>query len=221
VRHLDEMLEELRTKLLRMSGLAQFAIVNSVQAVTDENPSLSERVFRNEAQINQLEIDVDALATTLLALEQPVAVDLRFITAATRINSNLERIGDLAVNIAERANALINAPDTMVNVDIPQLAGLAGDMVQKSLDAFVKKDSAEARSVLFSDNAVDDLRDAIFDDLIRCMKTDSKSVNRCVDLMFVARSLERIADHATNIAECVLYMVEGVDVRHHHQQTIS
>jgi phosphate transport system protein len=110
VRHLDELLAELRTKLLHMSELAQFAIANSVRAVTDENSSLSQSVFRNEAQINQLEIDVDALATTLLALEQPVAVDLRFITAASRINSNLERIGDLAVNIAERANALINDP---------------------------------------------------------------------------------------------------------------
>jgi phosphate transport system protein len=187
------------------------------RAIREKDAALAEHVIKGESQINQMELEIDALATSLLALEQPVAVDLRFITAAAKINNNLERIGDLAENVAERAQALIQEPEVEVRVDICQLADLAESMVEKSLDAFVRRDPQQARRVLLSDDGVDALRDSIFAQLIGRMKKKPEAVQYCVDLMFAARSLERIADHATNIAESVLYMTKGVDVRHHAQ----
>jgi phosphate transport system protein len=215
MRHFDELLEQLRDKLLRMSELVQSAIHDSARSIREKDLSLAERVLKGESQINQMELEIDALATSLLALEQPVAADLRFITAATKINNNLERIGDLAQNVAERAQALIHESRVEVRVDIFQLADLVESMVERALDAFVRKDPQQARRVLLSDDGVDALRDSIFAQLITCMKKNSQAVQYSVDLMFAARSLERIADHATNIAESVLYMTEGIDVRHH------
>jgi phosphate transport system protein len=215
VRHFDELLEQLRAKLLQMSGLVQVAIRSSARSIRENDLSLAESVIKGECQINQLELDIDSLATGLLALEQPVAADLRFITAAAKINNNLERIGDLAQNIAERAQALISEPRFEVHVDVSQLADLVESMVERALDAFVRKDPQQARRVLLSDDGVDALRDSTYAQLVECMKKNSQAVQYCVDLMFAARSLERIADHATNIAESVLFMIEGVDVRHH------
>ena len=217
MRHFDELLEQLRNKLLQMSALVESSIIDSVKSLTERNSSEAEAVLKRESEINQLEITIDDISTSLLALEQPVANDLRFITVAAKINSNLERIGDLAVNIAERSESLIQHPQFRVRADIPRLADLATSMVQQSLDAFVKKDTDEARGVLLSDNAVDDLRDSIYNELIGYMKKNPQAVQPCVDLMFAARSLERIADHATNIAEGVIFMIEGIDVRHHAQ----
>ncbi len=217
-RHFDELLEELRNKLLEMGELVQAAISESVRALEGADESAAQSVFRREGDINRLELEIDGIATKLLALEQPVAGDLRFITAAGKINNNLERIGDLAINIAERSESLIQNRHFAVRTDIPRLAELAEPMVHQALEAFVKKDATEARAVLRADDAIDDLRDAVFSDLIRQMKTNSQSVQTCVDLMFAARSLERIADHATNIAEAVVFMVEGVDLRHHHAE---
>lgn len=216
MRHFEQLLDDLRNKLMEMSGLVQSAIRESVQALEARDKSNAQSVLKREADINRLELEIDGIATTLLALEQPVASDLRFITAAGKINNNLERIGDLAVNIAERSESLIQNPQFAISTDIPKLADLTGSMVCNALEAFVKKDSNEARSVLLADDAVDSLRDSIFNSLIRQMKKDPKSVQPCVDLMFAARSLERIADHATNIAEAVVFMTEGVDIRHHH-----
>ena len=217
MRHFDELLEQLRNKLLQMSALVESSIIDSVKSLTERNSSEAEAVLKRESEINQLEITIDDISTSLLALEQPVANDLRFITVAAKINSNLERIGDLAVNIAERSESLIQHPQFRVRADIPRLADLATSMVQQSLDAFVKKDTDEARGVLLSDNAVDDLRDSIYNELIGYMKKNPQAVQPCVDLMFAARSLERIADHATNIAEGVIFMIDGIDVRHHAQ----
>jgi phosphate transport system protein len=216
MRHFDELLEELRNKLLEMSALVETAIRESVRSLEASDALEAQSVLKGESDVNRMEIEIDQLVTTLLALEQPVAGDLRFITAAGKINNNLERIGDLAVNIAERSESLIQHPQVAVRTEIPQLAEMAESMVKTALDAFVKKDADGARGVLLSEHAINDLRDAIFNDLIRQMKKDSKSVQACVDLMFAARNLERIADHATNIAEAVVFMVEGVDLRHHH-----
>ncbi len=216
MRHFDELLEELRNKLLEMSGMVQAAIRESVRSLDASDVSDARSVLKGESDVNRMELEIDQLVTVLLALEQPVASDLRFITAAGKINNNLERIGDLAVNIAERAESLIQHPHVAVRTDIPKLAEMAESMVRMALDAFIKKDADDARAVLVSEAAINDLRDAIFNDLIRQMKKDSKSVQACVDLMFAARNLERIADHATNIAEAVVFMVEGVDLRHHH-----
>ncbi len=215
MRHFEEQLDELRKRLLEMSGLVESAVYRSVQALVEKDEDQARQVLRNEARINQMEIEIDELATRLLALEQPVATDLRFITAATKINNDLERMGDLAVNIAERSLTLMHEPLVKPLIDIPHMANLVESMVRKALDAFVKRDAGLARTVLVSDDAVDELRDAVYSELIRFMQKDPTSVQQSVALLLVARDLERIADHATNIAEDVLFVVEGVDVRHH------
>jgi phosphate transport system protein len=213
--HLEEGLDELKKKLLEMSGLVESAVYRSVLSLVEKDYDQAQQVLRNEARINQMEIEIDDLATRLLALQQPTAGDMRFITAAIKINNDLERMGDLAVNITERALSLMHEPVVRPLIDIPQMANLAESMVRKTLDSFVKGDADLARSILVSDDAVDDLRDAIYKELISFMQKDPSSIPQALDLVFVARNLERIADHATNIAEDVLFMVQGVDVRHH------
>jgi len=215
VRHFEEQLNELRKRLLEMSGLVEAAIYRSVQCLVEGDEKQANIVFQNEARINQMQIEIDDLATAILALEQPVATDLRFITAATRINSELERMGDLAVNTAERALSLLRKSAPKPLIDVAHLAHLVESMVRKALDAFVRKDAELARTVLTSDDAVDELRDAIYTELIETMQNDASLVESSVEYLFIARNLERIADHATNIAEDVLFLVEGVDVRHH------
>ncbi len=215
MRHFIEELEELRSKLLEMAGLVESAIHRSVLSLVERDSAEAQAVLRNEARINQMEIEIDDMAVRLLALHQPMASDLRFLTAAIKINSDLERMGDLAVNTVERALSLIKQAPIQPLIDIPQLARLVESMVRRSLDAFVKRDAELARAVLLSDDAVDDLRDAMYRELIAFMERDASAISRALDLLFVARNLERIADHATNIAEDVLFLVRGIDVRHH------
>ena len=214
--HFEELLEKLRGKLLEMSGLVQSAIRESVQSLVSGDESAVKSARKREGEINRLELEIDEIATSILALDQPVAGDLRFVTAAGKINNNLERIGDLAVNIAGRSESLARLPQLAIRTDISKLAELAESMVKQALEAFVKKDAEAARAVLLADDAVDALRDTILLDLIREMKRSSEAVEACVDLMLSARNLERIADHATNIAEAVVFMAEGVDIRHHN-----
>ncbi len=215
MRHFEEELGELQLKLLEMAGLVETAIHKSCRALAERNRFLAQEVLRGEARINQLEIEIDDLAVGLLALHQPMARDLRFLTAAIKINNDLERMGDLAVNTVERAMALMEQPEVEPPIDIPRMAGLVESMVRRSLDAFVQRSPELARSVLLADDAVDELRDHIYRELIGFMERDGSTVSRALDLIFVARNLERIADHATNIAEDVLFLVQGVDVRHH------
>ena len=184
-------------------------------ALVERDEQAAKEVMWNEAQINQKEMEIDEFATRLLALYQPMARDMRFLTAVIKINSDLERMGDLAVNITERALSLMQEPPVKPLIDIPHMASLAEDMVRKSLDAFVKRDADLARSVLLSDDEVDHLRDAVYHELVAFMQEESTTIPRAVDLMFIAHNLERIADHATNIAEDVLFLVKGIDVRHH------
>jgi phosphate transport system protein len=218
LRRFEEELEVLKNKLLEMSGLVESAVYRSVQVLTEHDSQQAQEVLKNERRINQMEIEIDDMATSLLALQQPMAVDLRFLTSAIKINNDLERMGDLAVNIVERALGLMEQPSVTPLIDIPHMAKLVETMVGKSLDAFVRKDADLAHTVLASDDAVDDLRDTIYQELIRTMQDDPNSTPQCVNLMFVARNLERIADHATNIAEDVLFLVQGVDVRHHAER---
>jgi len=216
LRHFTEELDDLRNRLLEMSGLVEDAVYRSVLALLEKNAAHAPQVLLNEARINQMQMEIDERATRLLALQTPVATDLRTIMAAIKINHDLERMGDIAVRIAERAVSLLS--EEVVGeapIDIPHLAKLAQSMVRQSLDSFVKRDAEMARSVLLSDDAVDDLRDAIYEALIGFMQADPRNVRPGINFMFVARSLERLADHATNIAEDVLFLVEGVDVRHH------
>jgi phosphate transport system protein len=215
MRHFIEELEELQRKLLEMGGLVESAVRDSVLSLCERDAARAQRVLNSEARVNQMEIEVDDFAVRLLALQQPMARDLRFLTAAIKINSDLERMGDLAVNIVERALSLMKQQPVKPLIDIPQLARLAESMVHKSLDAFVRRDAELARQVLLSDDAVDDLRDSIYEELLRFMERDPATISRSLDLIFVARNLERIADHATNIAEDVVFLVQGVDVRHH------
>ncbi len=218
MRHFTEELEELRKELLTMAGLVELAVHQSVLSLTQRDQDRAQQVLVSEARINQLEIRIDEMATRLLALHQPMARDLRFLTAAIKINNDLERMGDLAVNIVERSLSLISQPPVKPMIDIPRMAQLTESMVRNSLDSFVKSDAELARSVLVSDDAVDNLRDSITKELIGFMEKDPSTVSRALDLILVARNLERIADHATNIAEDVLFLIQGVDVRHHAEE---
>jgi phosphate transport system protein len=215
LRHFDQELEELKVRLLEMSALVETAITRSITAVVEKDRDLAQEVMRNEARINQMEIEIDDLAIKLLTLKQPMAVDLRLITAALKINNDLERMGDLAVSIADRAIELAEEPVIKPMVDIPHIAALVQSMVRKALDSFVARDPELARSVLASDDAVDDLRTASFHELISFMQRFPQSIPQAISLTSVVRNLERIADHATNISEDVLFYVKGIDVRHH------
>lgn len=214
-------LDELQQRLLAMGGLVEFAIHRSVRALIDRDSALSHQVWVNERRINEMEIEIDEQATRILALHQPVARDLRFITAAIKINSDLERMGDLAVNIVQRAVSLARQPQVKPLIDVPHMSRLVESMVQKSLDAFVKRDAEMAQGVLAADDEVDDLKNAVYQELISFMEQDPSAVHPSVDLMFIAHNLERIADHATNVAEDVLFLVNGVDVRHSHSRPVD
>jgi phosphate transport system protein len=214
MRQFFEHLEQLQQRLLEMAGLVESSIHSSIRALVERDEEQAEEVLRSEARINQLEMEIDGTITRLLALQHPVASDLRLLRAVGKINTDLERMGDLAVNIVERALTLLNMPHVKPLVDIPQMASIVEFMVRSSLDSFVKRDADLARSVLVSDDAVDDLRDALYKDLIEHMQNDPLTVPPAVHLMYVARNLERIADHATNIAEDAVFLIQGVDVRH-------
>src|SRR5579884_2220201 len=198
-----------------MSAMVESAIYRSIAAVVQKDEMLARDVLKNEARINRIEIEIDDFAIGLLALQQPMAADLRLIVASLKINNDLERMGDLAVNIAQRAISLLCEPIVEPMVDIPHIAALVQSMVRKSLDAFVHRDGDLARSVLAADDAVDDLRSSSFHELVSFMERDPRNVRQSVDLLSIVRNLERIADHATNIAEDVLFLVKGIDVRHH------
>jgi phosphate transport system protein len=219
VRHFSIELEELNEKLLQMGGLVESAIHRSVRSLVEQDRELAEEVIRDEPEINRIEVEIDELATRLLALRQPVARDLRLLTAALKINTDLERIGDLAVHVAERSLSLMNHPLVKPMTDIPKMASLVQSMLLKCLDAFVQGDSELARSVLVSDDEVDRLRDAVYAELLDIMQRDPSVLTAAIDLLFIARNLERIGDHATNIAEDVVFLVKGVDVRHRAEQT--
>jgi len=215
LRHFVEELEQLKTKLLEMSSLVEAAIQRSILAVTQKDRGAAQEVFKNEARINTIELEIDEFAINLLALQQPMAADLRLIVAALKINTDLERMGDLSVSIAERAMSLMEEPVIKPMIDIPHIAGLVQSMVRKALDAFVMRDSDLARSVLASDDAVDSLRTACYHELVSFMERDPQNIKPALDLLAVTRNLERLADHSTNIAEDVLFLVKGIDVRHH------
>ncbi len=213
-------LDELQQRLLAMGGLVEFAIHRSIRALIDRDSALSNQVWENERRINEMEMEIDEQATRILALHQPVARDLRFITAAIKINSDLERMGDLAVNIVLRAVSLARQPQVKALIDVPHMSRLVESMVHKSLDAFVKRDPEMAEAVLAADDEVDDLKTSIYTELMVFMERDLTAVRPAVDLMFIAHNLERIADHATNVAEDVLFLVNGVDVRHSHPRSV-
>jgi phosphate transport system protein len=218
VRHFSLELEELNHKLLQMAGLVESAINRSVRSLIEQDRELARQVIRDEPQVNRMEVEIDGLVTRLLALRQPVARDLRFLTSALKINTDLERIGDLAYHIAERSISLMHHPLVKPMTDIPKMASLVQSMLLKCLEAFVNGDADLARSVLLADDEVDRLRDSVYAELVAIMQRDPGIVSGAVDLIFVARNLERIGDHTTNIAEDVVFLIKGIDVRHQADQ---
>jgi phosphate transport system protein len=213
--HLQQELNKLKGNLLQMAGLAERAISNAVEALVKRDTSLAEKTMGADEKINQLELRIDEMCLKLLALHQPMAADLRFITSAMRINTELERIGDQAVNIAERVISLNQEPQLKPYMDIPRMAEITQSMVRDVLDAFVNGDAQLARSVCERDDQVDGLNDQVFRELLTYMIADSKTITRAVHLIIVSRCLERIADHATNIAEGVIFMVKALVIKHH------
>jgi phosphate transport system protein len=214
MRRLDTDLEQLNQQLLEMSSLVASSVQRSVRSLIDKNEMLAHQVIRDEARIDQMEIQIDDLATSLVALTQPVARDMRFIVVAIKINTDLERMGDLAVGIVERSLSLMHQPQLEIAKRIPDLSQLVESMVLLSLDSFVKRDADAAREIMRADDRVDNERNAIIQELIAAMQKDGTLIPQAIDLITVARNLERIADHATNIAEEVIFMVKGEDVRH-------
>jgi phosphate transport system protein len=214
-RHFQEELEQLKTRLLEMGGLAEEHVRLAVQGLVERDRALIDRVLAGDEPINRLHIEVDSRCFTLLALHQPMAADLRTVVAAVKINSDLERVGDLAVNIAEAARRYTLHPPVKQLIDIPLMAQIAQDMLRDSLDAFVRRDVQLAQQVLDEDDRLDALKTQIFRELLTYMLQDPTTIEPALDLILVSRHLERIGDHATNVAEDVIFIVSARDVRHH------
>lgn len=215
--HFEEELQVLKQRLLNMGALVEERVHQAVLALIERRLDVAEQVAHGDGVVNALQIEIDDRALKLLALQQPMAGDLRLITSAMKINADLERIGDQAVNIAETVQRLIPQPPLKPLIDIPRMAEIAQRMTHDSLDAFVKKDPHLARDVLQRDDDVDQLKDQVFRVLLTYMMADPGTIERALGLILISRNLERIADHATNIAEDVIFLVEARDVRHHHR----
>jgi phosphate transport system protein len=208
-------LDDLKERLLIMAGMAEQAIQRSIEAYRTRDLSICELVFQSEPAINRLERDIDQAALDLLAMEQPMAIDLRFILSVIRINADLERVGDQAVNIAVRVREMGAFANIDLPVDIPKLASLSSAMVRKALQAFIEADAELAQSVLQLDDQVDEMNDAAFYALSSLIKEKPELTPQCLNALIISRNLERVGDHATNIAEDVIFWVRGKDVRHH------
>jgi phosphate transport system protein len=214
-RHFEDALETLKERLLAMGGLAEERVRSAVSGLSDRDPALVEQVLVGDEPINDLHIEVDDRCFKLLALHQPMAADLRAIVAAVKINTDLERVGDLAVNIAEAAKRYLQHPPVKPLIDIPRMGVIAQSMLRDSLDAFVRRDVPLAEKVLAEDDVLDALKTQIFRELLTFMLSDPTTIEASLDLILVSRHLERIGDHATNIAEDVIFLVSAKDVRHH------
>jgi phosphate transport system protein len=208
-------LDQLRQKLLTMGGMAEQAVERAVESYRRRDGELCRLVLEGEPAINIMEREIDELALDLLAMQQPMAVDLRFITAVMKINADLERVGDQAVNIVERVLHSLDLPETDLPADIPRMAGLAKDMVRRALQAFIDARPEAAEEVLKMDDLVDDMNREIHASMIAHMKRVPEALQQALDALLISRNLERVADHATNIAEDVIFWIKGADVRHH------
>ena len=213
-RHFDEELGALKSKLLRMAGLAEDQIDKALTSLVTRDAALAHQVIERDHQVNAMDVEIDEDCIRLLALHQPAARDLRLVTTAMKLASELERISDLAENVCERAIELNDEAQLKPYIDIPRMGKWARTMVKESIDAFVKEDAALARKVLTDDDFVDDLMVQLFRELLSFMLEDPRTTSRAIRLTFIAKYLERMADHATNIAELVVYLVEGKIIRH-------
>ena len=214
VRHFQDELEALQARLLEMGGLAEERVRAAVQGIVTRDMNVIDRVMHGDEPINTLHIEIDDRCFRLLALHQPMATDLRTIVAAVKINTDLERVGDLAVNIAEAARRYASHPPVKQLIDIPEMGDIAQGMLRDALDAYVRRDTGLAQQVLDEDDKLDGLKTRVFRELLNIMLRDAGTVEPSIDLILVSRHLERIGDHATNIAEDVIFMVSALDVRH-------
>ena len=215
VRHFQEELRLLQQRLLAMGGLAEEQMCDAVKALATRDLALADRILASDEAINALHIEIDDRCFKLLALHQPMAADLRAIVAAVKINTDLERIGDLAVNIAEATKRYVDHPPVKPLIDIPRMADIAQAMLRHALDAFIQRDLQLAQEVLSADDQLDGLKTQIFRELLTHMLADAGTIEPALDLILISRHLERIGDHATNIAEDVIFIVSARDVRHH------
>lgn len=213
-RYFDQRLGALRKNLIHMASIVETAIANAVKSLIERDSELAHLVVHNDEQVDALELEIDKQCIDLLALQQPLAIDLRFITSAIKITNNLERMGDLSSNIAERVIPLNQEPQLKPLIDIPRMATITQTMVKDSIDAFVNRDTELARLVYERDSTVDALNDQIFRELLTYMMQDPVNITRAVHLMLISRHLERIADHSTNIAEEVVYIVKAKVIKH-------
>jgi len=214
LRPFEEEFQSLNDTLQEMGALVAHSIQRSVLSLVEKNEDYAHQVIRDESRVDQMEIQIDEMVTSLIVREQPVARDMRLVVSAIKISTDLERMGDLAVHIAERALSLMTQPPLPEAVNFGEIANLVESMVLGSLESFVKRDAQMARGILESDNAVDKARNAIQRQLTELMQRDTTTICRALDYLIVARKLERIGDHATNIAEDVIFLSQGVDVRH-------
>jgi len=219
--HFQKELAQLKEDLLKMAALVEGTIRDSIAALMNRDSEMINRAMEKEDEINAMENAIDEMCLKLLALRQPLATDLRFITSAMKIVTDLERMGDQAINIVERAASLNQEPQLKPYIDIPRMAEIAQTMVKDVLDAFVNSDSKLARSVCERDDLVDGLKDQVFRELLTYMISDSKTITRAVHLIIVSRCLERIADHATNIAEDVIFMADALVIKHHAYEKVE
>jgi phosphate transport system protein len=215
IRHFADELTALKQRVLAMGGLAEERVHAAMQALLDRDRTGIAGVIAGDGAVNAMQVEIDDRCFKLLALQQPVAIDLRAIVAAVKINGDLERVGDLAVNIAEAVDRYLLHPPVKPLVDLPRMARIAERMLRDSLDAFVSQDMALARAVLAQDDELDALKDQVFRELLTYMLGDPHTIEPALDLVLISRHLERVGDHATNIAEDVIFIVEGRDVRHH------
>ena len=213
-RQYEEELRELRGYILEMGGLVEKQIDDAVRALTTQDRALAEATIPKDHEVNRLDVEIDELCIRILALRQPAARDLRFITTALKITTDLERIGDRAVSICERTLELLDEPALKPYIDLPRMAKISLTMLRRSLDAFVREDTDLALEVCREDDEVDKLNSQIFRELLSFMIEDPHTITRAMRILFVSKYLERIADHATNIAEMVIYMVKGKSIRH-------
>jgi len=218
-RHIDEELKELHKEILSIGVLTQEAIFKSIEALKNRDKAEAQEVIDTDSRIDTLELEVDERCIDLIARYQPLASDLRFITTGMKINAELERIADLAVDICQRVLDLVDKPLLKPLIDIPKLSDIAQTMIRDAIDAFIKKDVVLAKKVILSDAQADELRNLVQEELINdYMAHDASTADRAVPLLLIARHLERICDHATNIAEDVVYMVEAKILRHHPEE---
>ena len=213
-KNFEQQLRKLKDKLLLMGHHAEKMINDAIHALVGRRPSLAEEVIKSDDTLDQLEIEIYNLCYEILALEQPVARDLRFIATSLKIVRDIERIGDIAVNIAERARELIQEPVLKRLIDFPIMAEAAQRILKYSLDAFVNSDAELAEKVIRDDRTIDDLYEQMFRELLTYMMEDTRYISRALKLIFIAKHLERVGDHSSNIAEMVIFLVRGQDVRH-------